>query len=159
MIRQLKVLLRVKELKEEQAFRAVHVKRREVTEAASAIELAREKVQENAATLPAREDAIYRGIIGRIVDYDEIEDAKNEMVEIERQHGKLVDAVERATHVHVRLEKELAGALEAHRKATRERDKYDVLTEEVSSEARAQTAYREETEIEDIFSTRRRKSA
>jgi hypothetical protein len=159
MIRQLRVLLRVKELKEEQAFRAVHVKRREVTDAASAIEIAREKVRENAATLPAREDAIYRGIIGRVVDYDEIEDAKNEMVEIEREHARLVDTVERATHVHARLERELASAVEAHRKATKERDKYDVLTEEVSSEFRAQAAHREEIEIEDIFSTRRRKSA
>jgi type III secretion system (T3SS) protein YscO len=159
MIRQLRVLLRVKELKEEQAFRAVHIKRREVSEAAAAIELAREKVRENAATLPAREDAIYRGIIGRVVDYDEIEDAKNEMVEIEREHARLVDTVERATHVHARLERELAGVVEAHRKAARERDKYDVLTEEVGSEVRAQAAHREEIEIEDIFSTRRRRSA
>ena len=159
MIRQLKVLLRIKELKEEQAFRAVHVKRREVANAAAAIEMAREKVRDNAATLPAREDAIYRGIIGRVVNYDAIEDAKNEMVEIEREHAKLVDTVERATHVHARIEKELAGVVEAHRKATRERDKYDVLTEEVGSEFRAQAALREESEIEDIFSTRRRRSA
>jgi Type III secretion protein YscO len=159
MIRQLKVLLRVKELKEEQAFRAVHVKRREVADAASEIEMARETVRQNAATLPGREDAIYRGIIGRVVDYDKIEDAKNEMVELEREHAKLVDAVERTTHVHGRLEKELANVVEAHRKATKERDKYDVLTEEVDSEFRAQAAHREEAEIEDIFSTRRRRSA
>jgi hypothetical protein len=159
MIGQLKVLLRIKELKEEQAFRVVHVKRREVADAASAIEIARENMRENVATLPSREDAIYLGIIGRVVGYDKIEEAKNEMVVLEREHAKLVDAVERAAHVHARLEKELTGAVEAHRKTTRDRDKYLVLIDEVGSEFRAQAAHREEAEIEDIFSTRRRRSA
>lgn len=159
MIGQLKVLLRIKELKEEQAFRVVHAKRREVADAVSAIEIAREAVRENAATLPAREDAIYRGIIGRVVDYDEIEETRGEMQVLESEHAKLVDAVERTTHVHARLEKELAAAVDAHRKATKDRDKYTVLTEEVSSEFRARTAHREESEVEDIFSARRRRSA
>jgi type III secretion system (T3SS) protein YscO len=159
MIGQLKVLLRIKELKEQQAFRLVHTKRREVAEAASAIAIAREKIRENAATLPAREDAIYRGIIGRVVNYDKLEETKNEMLALEREHTKLVDAVERATHVHARLEKELAEAVQAHGKITKDRDKYIVLTEEVSTQFRARTTLREEAEVEDIFSSRRRRSA
>jgi Type III secretion protein YscO len=159
MIGQLKVLLRIKELKEQQAFRAVHAKRHQVADAASAIEVAGEKVRENAATLPAREDAIYRGIIGRVVDYDKIEETNGEMLVLEREHAKLVDSEERATHVHARLEKELSEAVQAHRKTTKDRDKYILLTEEISSEFRAQTAHREESEVEDIFSSRRRKSA
>jgi hypothetical protein len=159
MIGQLKVLLRIKELKEQQAFRVVHAKRREVADAVAAVEIAGEKVRENAATLPAREDAIYRGIIGRVVDYDKIEETNGEMLVLEREHAKLVDAVERATHVHARLEKELTEAVQAHRKTAKDRDKYTVLTEEVSSQFRARTALREESEAEDIFSSRRRRSA
>jgi hypothetical protein len=159
MIEQLKVLLRIKELKEEQASRLVHAKRREVIDAVTATETADEKVRGNAATLPAREDEIYRGIIGRVVEYDEIEEAKSEMQVMEREHAKLVDAMERATHVHARLEKELVEAVHVHRKATKDRDKYIVLTDEVSSELRIQTDYREEAEVEDLFGTRGRRSA
>jgi Type III secretion protein YscO len=159
MIGQLKVLLRIKELREQQAFRIVHAKRRAVADAVSAIETADKKVRENTATLPAREDAIYRGIIGRVVDYDKIEQTKGEVLVLEREHAKLVDVLERATHVRARLEKELTEAVEAHRKTVKDRDKYIVLTEEVSSELRAQTDHREESEVEDIFSSRRRRSA
>jgi hypothetical protein len=159
MIGQLKVLLRIKELREQQAFRVVHAKRRAVADAVSAMATADEKAKENAATLPAREDAIYRGIIGRVVDYDKIEETKGEMLVLEREHAKLVDAFDRATHVHARLEKELNVAVEAHRKTTKDRDKYIMLTEEVSSQFRAQTAHREESEVEDNFSSRRRRSA
>jgi hypothetical protein len=158
-IGQLKILLRVKELKEEKAFRAVNVKRREVAEALSTIEAARDKVREDAATLPAREDAIYQGIIGRVVDFDKIDEAKNRMQQLEKDHAKLVDSVERAVHVHARLEKELAATVASHRKTVKDRDKYMVLTDEVSSELRAQISHREEVEIEDTFSARFARSA
>lgn len=154
MMNQLAVLLRVKELKEEKAFRAVSAKRREVTEALSAIEAAREKERANAATLPAREEAIYRGILGRVVDFDTIDETKNQMQQLDREHAKLVDIVERAVHVHARLEKELAAAVTAHRKTVKDRDKYLTLTDEMRSELRAQAAYREETEIEEMFGLR-----
>lgn len=154
MIEQLKVLLRVKELREERAFRALSARRREVAEALREIETTREIGRESAATLPAREDAIYRGIIGRVVDYGKIEDANGEMQVLEKQHAKLLDAIERAVHVHARLATQLAEAVQAHRKSVKDRDKYTVLTDEVASDLRAEAAHREENEIEDVFSAR-----
>jgi hypothetical protein len=159
MIGQLKVLLRIKELKEERAFRVVNLKRQEVAEARSTIEVAQQRVRENSKMMPAREDAIYRPIIGRVVAYEAIEETKGKVQALEKEHTKLVDAVERATHVHARLAKELSEAARVHRQSMINRDKYMLLTDQVGTELNIQSAHREETEIEDIFSTRRRRSA
>ena len=159
MIGQMKVLLRIKELKEEQAFRNMTTKRAQVAEALARLEEAREVVRESAATMPAREDAIYREIIKKVVDLDIIEETKGKVVQLEKQHAKLVDAQERAHHVHVNLEKELAEAIQAWRNTVKARDKYVILTDELGAEVRAQLDHREESEVEDLFATRKRRAA
>jgi hypothetical protein len=153
----LNVLLRIKELKEERALRAVIVKQREVAEALSALESARNVAQKDAATLPSREDAIYHPIIGHVVSYDAIEDTKTKVQLLEKGHAKLVDAFERAAHVHARLKQQLTEAIQVHHKTVIDRDKYIVLNEEVTTENNVKLAYREEVEFEDIFNTRHRR--
>jgi ribosomal protein L17 len=153
----LNVLLRIKNLKEERALRTVHIKRREVAEALSSLENSRSSVKQSAATLPAREDAIYRPIIGQIVNNDTIDDTKAKVQLLEKGHAKLIDTAERAAHVHARLEKQLTDAVKAHRKTVIERDKYVVLNEEFTAENNVKTTYREEIEFEDIFNTRHRR--
>lgn len=159
MIGQLKTLLRIKELREEQAFRVVNTKRREVADSLIAIEVAQKKVRDNATTLPGREDAIYSKIMGRIIDYDEIEETKSEMHVLEKEHNNLLDAVERASHVKTRLQKQLSDAIDTHRKTVKARDKYIALTDNISAELRTQATQREEIELEDIFNTRHRRFA
>jgi hypothetical protein len=159
MIGQMKVLLRIKELKEEQAFRAMTAKRAQVAEAMTALEAARQCVRESAATLPAREDAIYNEIMRRVVDLDVIEQTKGKVVVLEKQHAKLVDAQERSHHIHDRLNKELQETIQTWRNTVKGRDKYMILTDGLSAELRAQVEAREEVEVEDIFSTRRRRAA
>ena len=159
MIGPMKVLLRIKELKEEQAFRAMTAKRAQVAEAMAALEAARLCVRESAATLPAREDAIYKEIMRRVVDLDIIEETKGKVVVLEKQHAKLVDAQERAHHIHDRLDKELQETIQTWRNTVKGRDKYMILTDELGAAFRAQVEAREEVEVEDIFSTRRRRAA
>jgi len=159
MIGQLSVLLRVKQLKEEQAFRAMNAKRQQVAEALAAVEAARSRMQESAATLPAREDAIYDEILQRVVGLTAIDEVKARVVALEKEHTKLVDAYERAAHIHAKLAEELQAAVQAYRKTVKDRDKYVILTDQLRAEHEAQLAQREETEIEDIFSTRRRRAA
>ena len=159
MIAEMKTLLRVKELKEEQAFRAVNAKRAHVADALVRLEAARKRVNESAATLPAREDAIYREILKKVVDLDAIEDTKAKIVALEKEHAKLVDAQERARHVHLELERELEAAIAAWRNTVKGRDKYVILTDTLVAEFRAQVEHREEAEVEDIFTTRRRRAA
>ena len=88
-----------------------------------------------------------------------IDEAKARVVALEKEHAKLVDAHERAVHLHAKLTEELQVAVQAYRKTVKDRDKYVILTDQLRAEHEAQLAQREETEIEDIFSTRRRRAA
>jgi hypothetical protein len=135
------------------------VKRQQVNEALAALEAAREVVRESARTLPAREDAIYQEILRRVVDLPAIDETKGKVVALEREHAKLVDARERAAQVHARLEKELEEAIRLYRQTVKDRDKYALLTDDLAAQLQVQADFREESEVEDIFSTRRRKAA
>jgi len=159
MIGQLTTLLRVKQLKEQQAFRVVNVKRAELAQADQAVDQARAIVQESASTLDARCDAIFRELIGRDIEVDEVDIAKGKVLQIEKDHQKLVDAMERAIHVRARVASELDAAILAHRQATKAKDKYVIIRDEVSREFNDMMNLREETEIEDMFGTRRQKIA
>ncbi|HVB90002.1 MAG TPA: YscO family type III secretion system apparatus protein [Beijerinckiaceae bacterium] len=156
MIGQLIVLLRVKTLKEEQALREANAKREAAAKAAEAAEEARKRVCESEATLKDREDAIYSDIMGKVVDLGAIDDTKGRVVLLEKEHGKLVDGEERATHVKARVDAELESATQLHRKSVRDRDKYILLTDEATKEIQDTALYKEENEIEELFSTRRR---
>jgi hypothetical protein len=159
MIGQLTVLLRVKELKEQQAFRAVHAKRQELAQADRSVAAARATVEASAATLEARADAAYRAIIGRDIELGEVDDAKGKVLKIQQDHARLVDECDRAIHVRARVEGELTAAVQRHHEATKVKDKYIILQDELGREAAQIVALREETEIEDLFSTRRQKLA
>jgi predicted RNase H-like nuclease (RuvC/YqgF family) len=154
----LHMLLRVKQLKEDQASRALHAKRQQVNDAKTALDRAREIERANAGTLPAREERIYSGIMSRIVSFDEIEDTKARVKQLQTEHTKLVDAIERAVHVHIRLQNELAEAAEKYRVAVKSKDKYVQLTEQIDGERLSHLAHREEIEVEDLFSNRPRTS-
>lgn len=159
MIAQLKTLLHLKKLKEVAAIRLVHTKRREVLEAREVIEVCKKRVRASLETLAAREDAVYRKVLGRVVDFAEIDLTKGKLQMIEVEHGKLVDAVARAVHVHDRLENELAEAIAIHHKTVKDRDKYVELTEGLDVELNAHTARQEESEVEELFGNRVRKLA
>ncbi len=155
MIGQMRVLLKVKTLKEEQALRALQSKRREVEEGHGVVNRARGEVAASAATLDAREDAIYAGVLGRVVDRDAIEDTRGAVVDLEKRHGQLTDAVERAVHVLHRLEEEARASAAAHRSATRVKDKYTFLTDDLRDKAEAAATLAEDGEVEEMFGNRR----
>lgn len=156
MIGQLKTLLKVKSLKEDQALREANAKREAVRKAAEATERARASVRESERTLRDREDAIYNRILGKVVGLDAIDETKGRVIQLEKDHGALVDVQERAIHVEARTQTELEAAKEQHRKAVRDRDKYILLTEDAAKVLAAQDLYKEESEIEELFSTGRR---
>jgi hypothetical protein len=157
MIGQMKVLLRVKELKQEQAFRVMSTKRQQFEEAKVVTVQALEIVRESAATMPAREDAIYADVLGRVVDLGEIDEMRGRVVQLEKDHGRLNDAWERAAHVEARLEGELEKASTHYKRATKVRDKYVILTDTMVREEAEITDQREEAEIEDLFARPKRR--
>lgn len=152
----IKVLLRIKQLREEQAFRALQLKRSQVTEGEGRVARAQKEVLESKRTLPAREDAIYVELIGHIVEPDAFDEARAKVVDLEKAHARLEDELERARHVLARLQEELEAALAAHRAALKARDKYDIIIDELQREALALVDAKEEVEIEDLFSRGRK---
>lgn len=156
MMGQLKVLLRVKTLKEEQALRELQAKRRQVLEGQDAVARAERSVRDSAATLEAREDAVYDGVIGRVIGLDGLDGARAAVVAIEQDHTRLTDAKERATHVLARLDRELDASAALHRAAAKVRDKYGLLLEDARERHDAAASAAEEGEVEELFGTRRR---
>ncbi len=156
MMSQMRVLLRVKTLKEKENFRAVNRKRQEVAEAAKSVEAANARVEASRSTLPSREDAIYDEIIGQVVDLSAIEETKAKVVKLEKEHGVLVDELDRTKHVEARLKSELEARRADHRKSVKDKDKYVILTDEQQREADMIVSAKEEIEVEDLFSVRRK---
>ena len=159
MIKQMKVLLRVKELKQEQAFRAMQAKRVQVAQAKAATERAGAAVEESRRTYGAREDAIYAEVLGTVVDSGEIDALHGRVLQLEKDHQGLKDQVERAIHVEARLEGELEVVVAGYKAAVKVRDKYTVITDDMTLTAATEAEYREEMEVEDMFSRPRRKAA
>ncbi|MEJ1160537.1 type III secretion system stalk subunit SctO [Prosthecomicrobium sp. N25] len=159
MIGQLKVLLRVKTLKLDQAFRVMQAKRAQLEDAKAATAAARAIVEESRRTLPARIDAAYAAIIGSVVDLGRIDDVKGAVLALEQAHADLVDDLARAEHVEKRIAGELEEATRRYRQATKDRDKYGILTDELAQEIASGEAAREEVEIEDLFGRKRKKTA
>lgn len=159
MIAQMIVLLRVKELKQDQAFRAMRAKRNQVEDAARATEQARALVEESAATLAAREDAIYAEVLGRVIDLGGVDEARGKVVQLEKEHQRLKDALERAAHIQARLESELEAAVELYRQCTKVHDKYIIITDEMKRELEEAVNVKEEAEVEDLYTRPRQKVA
>ena len=156
MMGQLRVLLRVKTLKEEQALRDMQAKRRQVQDGQTAVARARAVEAESRATLEAREDAVYDGVIGRVINLDALDDTRAAVVSIEKDHARLSDAVERSVHVLARLDKELEAGVALHRTAAKVRDKYTLLLDDVRERHDTAAARAEENEVEELFGTRRK---
>ena len=159
MIRQMKVLLRVKELKEERALRAMQAKRQQFAAAQQQRIGAEADVAESAATIPSRETAIYAEILGEIVDQAEIDRIKGRIVQLEKEHNALKDVAERCRHVEHRLEGELETLTVAFRFAQKKRDKFQIVTDELVLEAAVEAEHKEEVEVEDLFSRARSRVA
>lgn len=151
MIGQLVTLLRVKELKRDQAFRAMRAKAAEVDEAKAATRHAQAVVDESASTLAAREDAIYAAVLGQVIDLDGVDRVRGKVVALERDHQALKDDLDRAAHVEARLAGELVTLTDQYRQCERTCDKYIVITDEMKRELEAFGERREEGEVEDLF--------
>jgi len=159
MIGQMKTLLRVKDLKQEQAFRELQRRRAAVRDAEEETRLAEAAVTESQRTMAAREDAIFADILGRVVDLNEIDSTNGRVVQLVREHTVLADTRERAVHVEARLRTEAETQSGVYQAAVKVRDKYTILTDDLVQARDAELAQAEEIEIEDMFSRPRKKPA
>lgn len=159
MISQMMSLLRIKDLKQEQALRAMKAKQAQVEQAQLAVEEANGRVKAFEREMPARENAIYAEILGRIVDLDGIDGVRAKIVALEKELQELRDDRDRSLHILSRLEKELEEATAAYKLAVKNRDKYITITDTLKDEAESEAVRKEEIEIEDLFSRPMRRIA
>jgi hypothetical protein len=150
MLDSFKMLFRVKELREEKCMRAVQAKRNEVLQAEMTVRAAYAAMQRSAATLLEREDGIYSEIIREVVGLPKLERIKARVKEMEKQHQKLVDDLERAMHVHENLQQALEALREEHRNALIVRDKYQMTKDLLETEAKLEIESAEEAELEEV---------
>lgn len=149
-LHQLGKLLRVKELKKDNAYKEMQAKREEVREAEHRLNQATQKVDESRATLPSREDRIYDDVMHKVVDLRELDRrVKAKVAELHKSHEKLEDLRERAKHVHLRLLGELDTARIHYRKTEKDVDKYGLLIGDEKRKAEEEHERREEVELED----------
>jgi len=156
MIQDFKILQRVKATREDTALRALRAKREQLEEAVR-IRREREKaVEDSAASLTDREDAIYSEIMRKVVDTNEIDSVKEHVLEVHKGHQQLEDELELAIQNCLRLEQEVEEAQRAYQAAQRTREKFDTMLEDLVREQAVFRERAEETEIEDLFSKGRK---
>lgn len=159
MITQMKTLLRVKKLKQEQAFRTLQLRRRALEDAEAATRAAQVAVDESLKTIPAREDAIYAEILGRAIALGDVDDAKARVLAVHAEHQILIDERERTAHVEARARRERDEAVTAYQDATKVTDKYGVITDDLVTAHVAAVTAQEDSEVEEMFARPRRKIA
>ncbi len=151
MIPKLRRLLKIKDMKEQEALRLLQAKRRALSAVERELEQAVADCAESARTYPEREEAVYDQIMRRVVDQGEIDDMKGDLVKLEQAHQEFVDAVTRMRHVVERTRNEVEAAKRSHATTIRVRDKYIHLVATAVAEKTAEDDAREENEIEELF--------
>lgn len=152
MITQFRMLGKVKKLREDKALRALQKARTVLREAEERLAMLEVEVAQSAASLPARERALFVPVLGQTVGMPDIDVVKGKVLELHQQHHELEDRRDRARDHVKRCEQ----ALEAARKDLRIRqqdvEKIGTVTDELVSARDADLLAREEIEIEDAFS-------
>lgn len=155
MIAQMATLLSVKELREDKAMRALQKARAALHKAEAQAQERARAVEESAASLPARERAIYAKILGEVVGMDRIDGAKDELRHLQEAHQALIDRLTRARDHVIRCREGLDKARKELRRKQSETEKTAQVLEELRSAAADEAVAQEEAEIEDLFATPR----
>ncbi len=154
MIDKLKTLLKVKQLKEAEALKQMQMKRVKEREAKAAAERSRIIVEESAATIEPRSDALYAEIMNRIIDLRDLDDLKLRLIAIQKDHDRLKDKLQRDEVAHDKADSALKDAIRDHDQKVRAAQKYEILTANLSSVLRLRLESAEEAEIEDRVTRR-----
>jgi hypothetical protein len=158
-LRQYRTLAKVKSLREQKALEALQKARRAELEGEQKVERLTRELAESAATLPDRIDALYRAVIGKTIDLQEIDLVKHRAKQLEADHQKIGDRKARAEHALIALRKQTQEASEAYREAQMDREKYDGLLDDLKREILVAATTKEEAEVEDLFARPRNRIA
>jgi Type III secretion protein YscO len=156
MIDKLNMLLKVKKLKEAEALKLMQMQRVKEREARSAADRSRIIVEENAATLEPRSDALYAEIMGKTIDLTCLDELKLRLVAMQKEHDRLKDKLQRDELAHEKADSALKLAIRDHDERVRASQKYEILTDDLMGTIIRQREHAEEAEIEDRTTRGRR---
>lgn len=152
MMAQFRMLQKVKRLREDKALRALEKARAALREAEARRDALDAELQESAATMPARERAIFTQFLKTVVGLERIDAANGAVLDLRTQHQALADRLDRARDAAKRAEQKLVQARQELRQRQQDTEKIDTVAEEVRLEIETAAVAREEVEIEDLFS-------
>lgn len=156
MIAQFRTLGQVKQLREDKALRALEKARSALVEAEARARALEEEVVQSAASLPERERAVYRPVLNQKVGLPDLDDAKEQVLELVNEHRALCDKRDRALEYVKRCQTRLEEARQELRRRQAETEKIETLLAEMMETAEAEEVAREDAEIEDLFARPRR---
>lgn len=152
MIKQFRMLQKVKRLREDKALRALEKARTALREAETRRERLARELAESRQTLPDRERALYAPVLGQTVSMGRIDDAAQDVLALREGHHRLADRHDRAGDAVVRAQQKLEAARRDLRMRQQEVEKIDTVTDDMVWTLEAESVAREELEIEDAFS-------
>lgn len=144
-------LQKVKATHEDNALRALQVKRAELADAYRRRAACETNLAKSAESLGAREDAIYQEIMQQIVATDDIDETKENVLKLHKGHQDLEDELELADQQCRAQEAQVEEAQAAYQAAQRTREKFDRMLEDLVAEQAEADERAEEGEIEDLF--------
>ncbi|MEI2384483.1 YscO family type III secretion system apparatus protein [Breoghania sp. JC706] len=151
MIGKFAILARVKATREDAALRALTAKREELRRAGRIRQEREQAVAQSEATLIEREDAIFRPIMMKPVRHEAIDETKEKVLLLQKDHERLKDELEMAIQQCRRLAQEEEDARRAYQAAQKTREKYDTMLDDMRMEQFMAAEGKEEAEIEDLF--------
>ena len=110
------------------------------------------EVVQSRTSLPARERALFVPVLGQTVGMPAIDDVKERVLDLHRQHQELEDRRDRARDHVKRCEQALQAARDELRMRQQDTEKITTVTAELAAAIEAEATAREEIEIEDAFS-------
>lgn len=151
MITQFRTLGKVKALREDKALRALQKARVILREAEERLAALEAEVADSRATLPARERALFTPVLGQTVGMPAIDEVKENVLDLHRQHQALEDRRDRARDHVKRCEQALEAARKELRMRQQDSEKITTVTNELVEALTIEQLAREEIEIEDAF--------
>ncbi|KZM47397.1 YscO family type III secretion system apparatus protein [Labrenzia sp. OB1] len=152
MIGKFKTLRKVKETKEDLALRALRAKRRELAEANEIRRHRDTALKESTSSLKLRESDVYQGIMHKSVSFEEIDEVKDKVLMLHKNHQQLRDDYEVAAETCCRLSEELKSSQVVYHTAQRTREKFDNVLEDLQRDKHEQDELNEELAVEDNLS-------
>jgi len=148
-------LLRLKEIRQASAARALQRKRFEVQQAQNALEKAQNALAAALSGYESQIDALYVPLMGQAIDMNQIETVESKIAELDMQRQELSDTVDDSTDHLVDLQEAEQQLQAVYAEKSRALERLGALVDELKIEARTDAERHAELQLEEGAHNRR----